>query len=310
MDQHEQELATQFAAARGHLIRIAYAVLGSHAEAEDVVADCWMRLVEADRREAVRDVTGWGTVAVARAALDVLRSARRRREIYPGEWLPEPVLEPLATTPVEDRVTLDETVRYAVLVVLESLSPAERVSFVLHDLFGLEFTEIAELVGRTPAAARQLASRARAHIQTRAPRFEIGQREHDEVVESFVAASSGGDLAALVALLDPRVVLSVDGGGVVSAARRPVVGPDRVARFLLGTFARLTHQDEVRRVRVNGELGLALAKGGRVHTVLAVTCASRGIHRIDLVRAPGKLTTVRTEVGGRAATPARDASSP
>ncbi|WP_278256392.1 sigma-70 family RNA polymerase sigma factor [Nocardioides convexus] len=151
MADRQAELAEQYDALRPRMVRVAYAILGSRAEAEDVVADCWTRLVEADRRDPVRDLTGWLTVAVARAATDVLRSARVRREEYVGPWLPEPfvVADPA------DRVTLDETVGYALLVVLESLTPAERTAFVLHDVFGLGFPEVATVVGRTPAAVRQ-----------------------------------------------------------------------------------------------------------------------------------------------------------
>lgn len=297
MPEREDELAAAYDGARDHLVRVAYAVLGSRAEAEDVVADCWLRLVEADRREPVRDVTAWGTVAVARAALDVLRSARRRREVYPGEWLPEPVLAPLPASSVEDRVSLDETVRYAVLVVLESLSPAERVSFVLHDLFGMEFAEIGSLVGRTPAAARQLASRARGHVRERAPRFDVERREHDRVFASFLDAASGGDLATLLTHLDPSVVLTADGGGVVTAARRPVVGADRVGRFVLGTLAKVADDSEVRLVLVNGEPGVALLAGGQVHTVVAVTTAGGLVTRLDFVRAPDKLRSAQRQLG-------------
>ncbi|GAB2481453.1 sigma-70 family RNA polymerase sigma factor family protein [Jatrophihabitans fulvus] len=296
MPGREDELAAHYDDARDHLVRVAYAVLGSRAEAEDVVADCWLRLVEADRREPVRDVTAWGTVAVARAALDVLRSARKRREVYPGEWLPEPVLAPLSSQSVEDRITLDETVRYAVLVVLESLSPAERVSFVLHDVFGMGFGDIGSLVGRSPAAARQLASRARSHVAARAPRFEVERREHDRVFTAFLDAASGGDLAGLLAVLDPAVVLTADGGGVVTAARRPVIGADRVGRFVLGTIRKVSGRSEIRRTLVNGELGLAILDEGEVRTVVAVTTSGGRIARLDFVRAPDKLRAAQRQL--------------
>lgn len=164
-------LAAAYAEARPRLTRMAYAMLGSHAEAEDVVADCWLRLAAANAREPVRDVEGWAVVAVARGALDTLRSARSRRETYVGPWLPEPLLTAAGTAPdPADRVTLDESVSFALLVVLERLSPAERTAWVLHDLFRLEFPEVAEIVGRTPAAVRQLASRARRHVADGTPR--------------------------------------------------------------------------------------------------------------------------------------------
>src|SRR5690349_21081056 len=147
----ESDLAAAYDEARDRLVRVAYAILGSHAEAEDVVADCWLRLVAADERDPVRDVGAWATVTVARAALDVLRSARVRRESYVGPWLPEPVVRPVVPD-AADRVSLDESVHYALLVALERLTPAERTAWVLHDIFELPFADVADAVGRTPEA--------------------------------------------------------------------------------------------------------------------------------------------------------------
>jgi RNA polymerase sigma-70 factor (ECF subfamily) len=288
----EAELAREYDAARPHLVRVAYAVLGSRADAEDVVADCWLRLPAADAREPVRDVTGWATVTVARAALDLLRSARHRREVYTGPWLPEPLLEPL-TGPAgepEDRVTLDESISYALMVVLESLTPAERVAWVLHDLFGLRFEDIAAAVGRTPASVRQLAKRARARVQTQAPRVDVDAAEHAEVLDRFLTASLGGSLSELVRVLDPGVVLVSDGGGVVRAARRPVVGADRVARFLLGVVARAESGDAVELRRMNGVPGIAITDArGRVTGLISFTVAEGRVSRIDMLRAPEKV---------------------
>lgn len=286
-------LAEEYDAARPRLVRVAYAILGSHAEAEDVVADCWLRLEEADRREAVRDVLGWATVAVSRAALDVLRSARVRREAYVGPWLPEPLVTAAAPDPDPlDRVTLDESVRYALLVVLEQLSPAERTAWVLHDLFGMPFGEVATAVGRTPDAVRQLASRARRHVAAGTPRVDVDRDAHDRVVGAFAVAAAGGDLAALVRTLDPDVVLTSDGGGVVSAARRPVLGADRVGRFLLGTFGR-GENARVEVVAVNGATGFAVVgPDGVVTTVASLTVDGERVVRVDLVRAPDKLAGV------------------
>lgn len=295
-DSREALLAAEYHRARPRLIRVAYAVLGSHAEAEDVVSDCWLRLAAADAREPVLDVEAWATVTVARAALDALRSARRRREVYVGPWLPEPLVGPgtvagagpPAPDPA-DRVTLDETLSYAMLVVLETLTPAERTAWVLHDVFGLPFPAVAEAVGRTPAAVRQLAARARAHISARAPRVTVGTAEHAAAVTRFLAAAIGGDLAALVGALDPDVVLTSDGGGQVSAARRPVHGADRVARLLLGLIGRIPPAAEVQVISVNGALGLGVLRGGQLTTVASLTTAGGRIARVDLVLAPGKL---------------------
>lgn len=307
-------LATQYAEHRERLVRVGYAILGSRAEAEDVVADCWLRLVAADAREPVRDVLGWATVAVSRAAIDVLRSARVRREAYVGPWLPEPEVGGAMLRAADDdshhpdpadRVTLDDTVRYALLVVLEQLTPAERTAWVLHDLFEVPFADVARAVGRTPEAVRQLARRARAHVAAGTPRVEVDVATHDRVVTAFVTAAAGGDLASLVALLDPAVVLTSDGGGVVNAARRPVVGPDRVARFMLGIAAKAERATGAERTSyepavVNGRLGLVGMVGDERRAVLSFTVDGGRVVRVDIVLAPDKIAP-------RPARPARGA---
>ena len=284
-------LAAAFSQARPRLVRVAYAIIGSRCEAEDVVGDCWFRLVAADKDEPVRDVEAWAVVAVSRMALDVLRSARVRRERYVGPWLPEPVIgasDDAAADPA-DKVTLADEVGYAMLVVMETLSPAERTAFVLHDLFGVSFDEVAAIVGRAPAAVRQLASRARRHVRGQSPWPSTDAAEHRRVVEAFAAAATSGDLAALIRVLDPDVVLVSDGGGVVTSARRPVLGADRVARFLLGVLAKEQLGDVIDRVAVNGAPGFAVYHQGELVTVASVTVAAGRVTRIDLVRAPGKL---------------------
>jgi RNA polymerase sigma-70 factor (ECF subfamily) len=286
----DAELAAAYTRARPRLVRIAYAVLGSNAEAEDVVSECWPSLAAANAREPVLDVDAWATVAVARRALDELRSARARRERYVGPWLPEPLLskETLSADPAE-RVTLDDTVSYALLVVLETLTPAERTAWVLHDLFGMEFTQIAGVVGRTPAAVRQLAARARKHVTAGAPRIDVNTAEHRAAVAAFSRASAGGDLAALVAVLDPDVTLTSDGGGAVSTARRPVHGADRVARFMVGIAGKVGPGQRVAPIIVNGAPGLAVLQGEQITAVASLTIASSRITRVDLILAPGKL---------------------
>ena len=281
-----EELARAWTAHRPRLVGVAYAVLGTRAEAEDVVSDCWLSLVAADGREPVRDVEAWATVAVARRALDVLRSARVRREAYVGPWLPEPLV---ASGDPLDRITLDERVSYALLVVLESLSPAERTAWVLHDLFGLPFADVAAAVGRTPAAVRQLAVRARAHVEAGAARVSVDRAEQQRVAAAFMAAAGGGDLAALVAVLDPDVVLTSDGGGVVSAARRPVHGADDVARFVLGISAKAWPDAVVRPALVTGAPGFVVERSGVPALVGVLTVAAGRVVRVDLVLAPDKL---------------------
>jgi len=307
MSDGEDRLAEAFSAARPRLVRVAYAILGSHAEAEDVVADCWLRLVTADAAEPVRDVESWAVVAVSRMALDVLRSARVRREQYVGPWLPEPVLtgsgsEGTAVRGVAgagssaayggdpaDKVTLDDEVSYALLVVLETLSPPERTAFVLHDLFGLPFAEIASVVGRSPVAVRQLASRARRQVRSHGGVPAADSPERRRVVAAFEVAVTSGDLTGLIHVLDPDVVLVSDGGGVVTAALRPIKGADRVGRFLLGVAAKGQSKGRIARVDVNGAPGFALYQDEELVTVVSVTVTRGKVTRLDLVRAPAKL---------------------
>lgn len=285
-----EQLAREYAAVRPRLLRMAYAVLGSWAEAEDVVADCWLRLAAADERDPVRDAEAWLVVAVARAALDSLRSARSRREYYVGPWLPEPLVhEEAAAADPADRVTLDESVGYALLVVLERLTPGERTAFVLHDVFGMPFAEVAAAVGRTPAAVRQLASRARRRLRDAAPPGDVEPTEHARLVDRFLGAAAGGDLAGLVEVLDPEAELVSDGGGQVSAARRPVRGGDRVARFVAGLLTKYGDGLDVAAVSVNGLRGIVLRRDGRPDGVVAFSTARGRITRIHLIRNPDKL---------------------
>lgn len=295
----DADLAAEYTLARPRLTRIAYSVLGTRAEAEDVVSDCWLRLVGADSGAdgPVQDLEAWATVAVARRALDVLRSARVRRESYVGPWLPEPLVEALPASSAAgdpaDRVTLDESVSFALLVVLESLTPAERTAWVLHELFSVPFEEVAQTVGRSPAAVRQLAARARRHVEKYAPRVAVGPGEHAAVVEAFMRAAGTGDLALLLTVLDPDVVLTSDGAGVVSAARRPVRGADRVARFLLGIAAKAGPEQTVVAALVNGAPGLAVLNNGRPAVIVSLTATGGQVVRVDLVLAPDKLAGVR-----------------
>jgi RNA polymerase sigma-70 factor, ECF subfamily len=302
----QDELAAEYTRIRPRLLRAAYALLGTYAEAEDVVADTWLRLAAADLRERVDDVEAWAVVAVSRRALDVLRSARVQREAYVGPWLPEPLIERLPGPAVPpslaaagladpaDQVTLDESVSYALMVVLETLTPAERTAWVLHDLFGVPFPEVAGVVGRDPAAVRQLAARARAHVRAGAPRISVSPAELRHTVDAFFRAASGGDLAGLVAVLDPDVVLTSDGGGQAPAARRPVRGADRVARFLVHTAATVGAAQRVVPVLVNGGPGLAIVEpDGSASLIASLTVAGGRIARVDLLVAPPKLARAR-----------------
>jgi RNA polymerase sigma-70 factor, ECF subfamily len=282
--------AERFTAARPRLLRLAYSQLGELAAAEDVVQEAWLRLERAGP-ETIDDVDAWLTTVVGRLALDVLRSARARREAYVGPWLPEPLVGAGGEDPA-DRVTLDEAVSYALLAVLEQLSPAERTAFVLHDVFDVPFAEVAEVVGRTPDAVRQLASRARRHVAARRPRRAATPEEQRRLVEAFGRAVAEGDLEALLRVLDPEVVWTSDGGGVALAARRPFTGAAKVARAALATSAARDPAVRAGVVDVNGAPGLLVETAGGERTLLAFAVDEGRITRIDAVRNPAKLRRV------------------
>ncbi|SDL31182.1 RNA polymerase sigma-70 factor, ECF subfamily [Glycomyces sambucus] len=276
-----------FAELRPRLAGVAYGLLGSVADAEDVVQEAWVRLQRSDI-DAIDDLTGWLVTTTSRLALDVLRSARVRREAYVGPWLPEPV--ETAPDPA-DSVGLADSLSWAMLVVLETLSPAERAAFVLHDVFGLTFEEVGAALGRAPASCRKLASRAREHVEARKPRFDVDPEEHRHVVQAFSKAVVSGDLDGLTALLDPDAVLTSDGGGVVKAARNPVRGAERVARFLIGVTARYVDFAH-RTTTVNGGPALLSVVGGEVGGITLLGIADGRIVAVDMVRNPDKLTGI------------------
>ena len=278
---------------RPQLLRLAYSQLGSLSEAEDVVQEAWLRLQRTDQ-EAIEDLRAWLTTVVGRLSLDAMRSARVRREQYIGPWLPDPLVETPSSEPdPADRVTLDESVSHALLVVLESLSPAERTAFVLHDVFGFAFEEVGVIVGRSPASTRQLASRARRHVEEQRPRYPASPDQQRSVVAAFTAAVGDGDLDGLLALLDPDVVLRSDGGGLVNAARKPILGADRVGRSLLAFARKGRGSSQVRFVDVNGMPGLLIAEASGILTVTAFTIDGGRIVALDVVRNPEKLRHVQ-----------------
>jgi RNA polymerase sigma-70 factor (ECF subfamily) len=290
------ELSAAFESHRAHLLRVAYGTLGSVADAEDVVQEAWLRLARLNDPGAVNDLRAWLTRVVGRLALDALRHARRARETYFGEWLPEPVVSNTATTGAAgpddpaDRVTLDESVTMALLVVLESLSPAERTAFVLHDVFAMPFEEVGEVVGRAPAAVRQLAARARRHVDEARPRHPATREDHRRVVEAFAVACAEGDLDALLTTLGEDVVWRSDGGGHVSAMRYPLHGRARIAKAALG-FARRAPQASAPAL-VNGWPGLVRRDSRGVLTVMSFTVDGGRIVGIESMRNPDKLTHV------------------
>jgi RNA polymerase sigma-70 factor, ECF subfamily len=297
-DACEEELAGAFEALRPRLLRVAYMTTGSLAEAEDCVQEAWLRLRSLGDPSAVRDLAAWATTVVARLALDALGSARARRERYVGVWLPEPVVAATRSGTGEagadpaDRVTLDESVAMALLVVLERLSPAQRTAFLLHDVFGFSFAEVASVVGRSPTAVRQLAARARRDVEEGRPRFPPTPAEQGELVEAFAAACRDGDLERLVTLLDPDVVWRGDGGGKVTAAPRFLQGAARVAQALLTYRDASRAPQAVWTAQVNGAPGLVLRDAQGVLSVVAFTVDAGRITAIDVIRNPDKLGAV------------------
>ena len=278
-------LADRFEALRPRLLRLAYGHLGSVAEAEDVLQDAWLRLQRVDADE-IRDLQAWLTTTVSRLSLDALRSARVRREAYVGPWLPEPIVE--AAGP-EQRALEAEDVSLALLVVLESLSANERIAFVLHDVFGYTFDEVAPALGTSPAAARQHASRARKAVEARRPRFPATPEQQHDVVIAFAHAARDGDLGALLEILHPDVVFTSDGGGIVSAARKPIAGADRVARLTKALTAKGLEAATVELVDVNGMPGLMSTGTDGATTVMSFTVDDGKIVAIDVQRNPEKL---------------------
>ncbi len=283
---------------RHHLINLAYRLLGSLADAEDAVQETYTRWYAMSRpqQEAIESPGAWLTTVASRICLDLLGSARARRERYVGEWIPEPLPEPAewisgrpAGTPADpaDRVTLDESVSMAFMVVLESMTPAERVAFILHDVFGYPFAEVAQITGRTPAACRQLASSARRRTRA-SPSPATPTSRQAGIVRAFRQAWEAMDIHALIGLLDPDAVVIADGGGLVSAALHPIEGGDQIARFLADLARRVPSLALLERT-VNGQPGLVAQQDGITVTVFAFDLAGDRIKHIWAVRNPDKL---------------------
>ncbi|MER7082275.1 RNA polymerase sigma-70 factor, ECF subfamily [Saccharopolyspora kobensis] len=274
---------------RRQLINIAYRLLGSLTDAEDVVQEACARWYALPRqqRETIESPGAWLTTVTGRICLDLLGSARARRERYVGEWVPEPLPDRSELDDPADRITLDESVSMAFLIVLESMTPAERVAFVLHDVFGYRFPEVAEIVGRTPAACRQLAASARRRIRApRAPTTPTTQ--HADVVSSFKRAWRSNDISALIGLLDPAATMVGDGGGVVPAAPHPIEGGEQIARYLVELASRATALN-LAETTVNGRPGLVSRYDGVTVMVAAFDVEGDLIKHIWAVRNPEKL---------------------
>jgi RNA polymerase sigma factor (sigma-70 family) len=275
-------LAEHFEGKRAHLRAVAYRMLGSLSEADDAVQDAWLRVSGSDTR-GVENIGGWLTTVVSRVCLDVLRSRKSRREEPVGAQVPEPVAGGREAIDPEEEAIVADSVGLAMLVVLETLAPAERLAFVLHDMFDVPFDEIAAIVGRSAAATRQLASRARRRVRGAPAVSGADVSRQQEVVRAFLAASRGGDFDALVALLDPDVVLRADGAAVQSGASPEARGAAAVA----GTFAGRARA--ARPALVDGAAGLVWAPGGRPRVVFGFTIAAGKIVAIELVAEPTRL---------------------
>jgi RNA polymerase sigma factor (sigma-70 family) len=280
---------------RRRLINLAYRLLGSLAEAEDAVQEAYARWYALSRQQqdAIESPGAWLTTVASRICLDLLGSARARRERYVGEWIPEPLPEPAEWSSARpgadpaDRVTLDESVSMAFLVVLEQMTPAQRVAFILHDVFGYPFDDVAQITGRTPAACRQLASSARRRVRAAQPPAPPAARQAG-LVRDFRQAWEAKDIGALIGLLDPDATVTADGGGLVSAALRPIEGAEHIARYLADIAAQVTGMTLLERT-VNGQPGLVGQLDGVTVTVFAFEVAGDRITHIWAVRNPDKL---------------------
>jgi RNA polymerase sigma-70 factor (TIGR02957 family) len=273
-----------FVAHRRLLFTVAYEMLGSAADADDVVQETWLRWAAADRAD-VRDPRAYLVRIATRQALNRMRTLARRREDYVGEWLPEPLL----TSPdVAEDVELAESVSIAMLTVLETLQPTERAVLVLHEVFDVPYDEIAEAVGKSGAAVRQIAHRARAHVAARRPRVAVSRSEQQQVVDRFLAAVTAGDVQGLLDVLAPDVVVVADSGGLAPAARRPVVGRERVANAL-SRFATFAPRVEITTPLVNGAVAARIDPGGEFDTAITFVVEDGRITRLYAMRNPHKL---------------------
>jgi RNA polymerase sigma-70 factor (ECF subfamily) len=284
-----------FVAHRNLLFTVAYELLGSAADAEDVLQETWLRWVKVDL-DQVRDQRAYLVRITTRQALNRLRAEKQRRESYVGEWLPEPLL----TAPdVAEEVELAESVSMALMLVLETLTPVERAVFVLREVFSVDYDEIATALGKSPAAVRQIAHRARQHVDARRPREVASPRETRAALESFQHAIETGELQALLDVLAPDAVLIADGGGVRQSAIRPVIGADKVARFLFGALdkvERLGQSLTVGSAAINGNPALLLRLDAEYDGILAVRVEEGRIAGLYYVRNPEKLSHLEEEI--------------
>ena len=294
MDEN-QWLADRFEEHRAHLRAVAYRMLGSLAEAEDAVQDTWLRLSRTGTAE-VENLGGWLTTITARVCLNMLRSRSRRREESLEVRLPDPVVSPDGELQPEEQALLADSVGLALLVVLDTLTPAERLAFVLHDMFDLPFEQIAPMVSRTPAAARQLASRARRRVKGAGRRADPDLGRQREVVDAFFAAARGGDFDALVAVLDPGVVLRIDAGARHPSASMVISGAGEVASQALTGLSTALRVAQLRPALVNGAAGVIVTVRGRPFAVMGFIVADGKIAEIDAIADPARIGKITAAV--------------
>lgn len=276
-------MTDQFTQLRPLLFSIAYRMTGTRADAEDAVQEAFLRWQTADR-DAIDSPRAFLTTVISRICLDLLKSAHRKREVYVGSWLPEPIVGP-APEPVE----LAESLSMAFLHVLESLSPSERVAFLMHDVFDASYSAVADALDTSGANARQLASRAREHLRARRPKARIQRAQHEKLLWAFLQACTNGDEATLLGMLKQDAVLYSDGGGKVRAAINPILGADRIVRFILGLREKGIGELRAAPAEVNGEPGAAITRNGQPYMIHAIEVVDDRIQTIFYVVNPEKL---------------------
>jgi RNA polymerase sigma-70 factor (ECF subfamily) len=277
-----------FAAERPRLFGIAYRMLGSRADAEDVLQDAWLRWQEADT-ESLRSTQAWLTTIVTRLSIDRMRSAKALREVYVGPWLPEPLAEVDLATP-ESKAEMASDLSVAFLNLLERLGQEERAAFVLHDAFDCDYDDIAEVLGKSEAACRQLVHRARERVTAERRRFKVDEQTRTRMLEKFIHAANRGDLDSLKSLFASDARLISDGGGKAAAVRRILHGAERIARLWYAIFRRQGVRVERRIIRINGELGLETRFNGKLHSVTTIDTDGEFIHNYYTIANPDKLT--------------------
>ena len=286
----------EFEALRPDLARLAYRMLGTRSDADDVLQDAYLRWSNADRDE-IRSTRAFLNTIVTRLCIDRRREIDVRKETYVGPWLPEPIVES-GSFELEDRIEMGETVSLALMHVMETLSPTERAAYVLRKVFDYDYVEISSILDKSEANCRQLVSRAESHIQSERPRFETSSAEIERISSEFLHACETGDLEGLVELLADDVVIYSDGGGKALAALRPLEGVDKASRFLVGVFKKGLSGTEIVRVRVNDQLGFAALLEGQLAAVWVMDYVDGQVRRCFIIRNPDKLARVRIAQSG------------